>query len=91
MKDRIWKPLYAIWNNAAGNNSWVRSAGNNICTFDTIKEAEKFIKTQLSHPAVIKIFIPYLGWPGYAPKKMGEVQEITNYWQYHHPGGKNGS
>ena len=83
MKDRIWKPLYAIW---TANNGWAKSVDGIIRAFLTWERAEKFRKSHRHKYSTVRVMIPYLDsyWNN-PPKKMEDVQEITNYWQYHHP------
>lgn len=80
MKDRIWKPLYAIWMDHLG---WAKSVDGIARAFLTWKEAERFRKAHRYKHSIVKTMIPYLGWhcDAPAPKKMKDVEELTNYWK----------
>ena len=83
MKDRIWKPLYAIWMDHLG---WAKSVDGIIRTFLTYKRAETFRRSHQYKHSTVKVMIPYLdSWWNNPPKKMKDIQELTSYWRYHHP------
>ena len=83
MKDRIWKPLYAIWTD---NNGWAKSVDGIIRSFLTHSRAERFRRAHRYKHSVVKMMIPYLDsrWNN-PPKTMKDVEELTSYWRNHHP------
>lgn len=75
MKDRIWKPLFAIWT----DDGWYKSAiRDGIVSFLTWREAEFFRKHNRVKHSTVRALVPFLSWADGAPKTMKDVKSMTD-------------
>jgi len=77
MKDKIWKPIYAIWN--GNKDEWVQDYDGCPTIYKTRKQAEKMRKLHFRN-SVVKCFVPFLGWSDSSPKRYVDMKFVYECW-----------